>query len=291
MTELLSKDHTILERPFMEFRPFGADERGEKIRDSSGVVIRSNVEYLEICISRKEGAAAAAKAVQMLCELLNARIRDSIYHVTPQLLRSEWRSYSYEFSAYLREFCKQLSGDPKFHFHMGQEKIVSPVIQVLGRPFSLPQIYRMYPHFTEKFARGVVEAGVGEVTDRSAVLRLRFTQRGLRQFGPYLRACAANVCDQSKGGLCVVPEKVHGLPRATWRDRSCIANGDEWCEWEFTWLPDVHVSGVQAFQQWVAKALDRLRRGGGHDRTALQRPHDPGTAVHGVSPVREERTR
>ena len=32
MTELLSKDHTILERGFMEHRPFGIDPHGENIR-------------------------------------------------------------------------------------------------------------------------------------------------------------------------------------------------------------------------------------------------------------------
>jgi hypothetical protein len=34
--ELLPKDRTILEREFMEFRPFGLDEKGHTIRDLSG---------------------------------------------------------------------------------------------------------------------------------------------------------------------------------------------------------------------------------------------------------------
>jgi hypothetical protein len=258
MADLLPKDRTILERPFMEFRTVGVDERGEKIRDSSGVVIRSNVEYLEMCIRRKEGAAAAAKAIQTLCELLNARIRDSVYHVTPQLLRNEWRSYSYEFTAYLREFCKQLSGDPRFHFNMARDIIISPAMQVLGRPFSIPQIYRMYPYFSEKYAKGVCEFGVGEVTERSAILRLRFTERAKRQLGPYLKACAINVCDQSKGGLLSVPAKVHGLPMASVTDRLCVAEGDEWCEWEFTWSPTGRTAVFRSVRQWAARMLRRL---------------------------------
>jgi hypothetical protein len=44
---LLSKAHTILERPFMLYRPFGVDERGEKIRDISGMIARANVDQLE----------------------------------------------------------------------------------------------------------------------------------------------------------------------------------------------------------------------------------------------------
>ncbi len=51
MTELLSKEHTILERPFMEFPPFGRDEHGDKIRDISGVIVQANVEYLEDCVA------------------------------------------------------------------------------------------------------------------------------------------------------------------------------------------------------------------------------------------------
>lgn len=249
---MLSKDHTILERRFMEFPPFGVDERGEKILDSSGVVVRANVQYLEEYIARKKGAGAGAGIAQTLCDLLNERIRDSVYHVSPELLRNEWNSYSYEFVAYLRELCKQLSGEPRFHQEMAANCIIPPVIQVLGRPFSLRQIFQMYPHFGQKYAKGVVEFGVGEVTDRSAVLRQRFTERGLRQFGPYVKACALNVCDQVKGGMCALPEKIHGLPRATVTDRLCIVQGDEWCEWEFSWERQPPVRWLGRVQKWFA---------------------------------------
>lgn len=235
MTESLSKEHTILERPFMEFRPFGVDERGKKILDCSGVVVQSNVDYLEEYVKRTKGVEAAARAVQQLCKLLNERIRDRAYHVTPEFLKNEWHSYSYEFVCYLREFCNLLSEDSRFHYKMSADRIVSPMIQVLGRPFSLRQIFGMYPHFAQKFAKGVWEFEVGTVTDHSAILRQRFTEHALRQLGPYLKGCARNVCDQVKGGMCSVPEKVHGLPRASVVDRLCLANGDGWCEWEFTW--------------------------------------------------------
>ncbi|HSC56799.1 MAG TPA: hypothetical protein VLC51_06320 [Nitrospira sp.] len=38
---LLPKNRTILEREFMEFRPFGVDEQGAKIRDLTGMSIRA----------------------------------------------------------------------------------------------------------------------------------------------------------------------------------------------------------------------------------------------------------
>lgn len=58
MTELLSKDHTILEKGMMEFRPFGVDFDGEKIRDASGVTVHANVDYLNELVSRTEGGRA-----------------------------------------------------------------------------------------------------------------------------------------------------------------------------------------------------------------------------------------
>ena len=45
--QLLPKDRTILEREVMEFRPFGLDEQGHRIRDLSGMSIRAIVVYLE----------------------------------------------------------------------------------------------------------------------------------------------------------------------------------------------------------------------------------------------------
>jgi hypothetical protein len=237
MTELLSKDHTILERPFMEFRPFGMDEQGAKIRDVSGVVVGANVNYLEDCVARIAGLESAARTVQKLCRLLNERLRDTVYHVTTDFLRNEWHSYSYEFVCYLREFCEQLSEDSLFQFNVGYHKHISPLIQTLGlgRPFSLPQIYRMYPYFIQKYTKGAIDAEVVTVSAQSAVLRIKFTERSLRQFGPYRKRCAHTVCQSSKGGISSIPERVHGLPPAAVKDRTCIAEGDEWCEWEVTW--------------------------------------------------------
>ena len=257
MTDLLSKDHTILERPYMEFPPFGMDENGEKIRDVSGVVIHNNVEYLEECIKGTKGAAASGRVKQELCRLLNERIKDQAHHVTPEFLKNEWHSYSYEFVCYLREFCNQLSGDPRFHYKMSADRIVSPMIQVLGRPFSLQQIFSMYPHFAQKFATGVWVFEVGEVTDHSAILRQRFTEHALRQLGPYMKSCARNVCEQVKGGMCSVPEKVHGLPRASVSDRLCLANGDRWCEWEFTWAEESPTGLWGYTRKWFGSSRNR----------------------------------
>ena len=176
---LLPKERTILEREFMEFRPFGVDEQGEKIRDLTGMSIRATVLYLESSMVRRHGEAAGLQAVQELCTLLNQRIKDPVYHVTPPFLKNAWNSYSYEFTAYLYEFCERISGDTKFVFKGGMEK-ASPIMQVLARPFSLAQIYGMFPYFGNKFASGSIECRVVGVTKEQATLAMRFSDRTLR---------------------------------------------------------------------------------------------------------------
>src|SRR5690348_7024376 len=54
-SHLLSADRTILERTFMEYRPFGVDERGEKVTDVSGMIVLDNVEFLQESIARTGG--------------------------------------------------------------------------------------------------------------------------------------------------------------------------------------------------------------------------------------------
>lgn len=235
---LLTKEHTILERPLMAFRPFGTDEQGHKIADVSGTLVLSSLQHLEKCVHKSGGPEAATAAIDHLCRLLNDRMPDSAYHVTPGFLRKEWNSYSYEFLSYLREICKQLSGDPDFHFNTGLTKVISPVFRVLARPFSLSQFSRLALYWAQRYTQGTVECEVADVTDHSMIYRLRFTDHTLRQFGPYLKACAHQVCASTKGRMVAAPTLVHGGPPATVTDRTCIVNGDPWCEWEVRWHPE-----------------------------------------------------
>lgn len=233
--KLLSKEHSILERPLMQFRPFGVTPDGRKIRDVSGITIKANVEYLQEVVSRKNGDDAGRQAIDHLCDSLNARISNPSYHVTPEFLQNIWHSYSYEFTCYLGEFCILISGDPDFQFEMGKHKFISPVMQTLGRPFSVSQIYELFPHFGEKFTKGSIHHSVSFVTDGSAVLRMKFADHVYEQFGPYRKRCAYIVCQTAKAGILAVPQKVHQLGFASVRDLQCIADGDESCEWEFHW--------------------------------------------------------
>jgi signal transduction histidine kinase len=239
--EMAAPKPSILERPMMEFRPFGVDAEGQKICDITGVIVQSNVEYLYDSVSQQSGTAAAEDAVQALCRALNARIRDPAYHVTPAFLRNAWNSYSYEFGCYLRELCEQLSGDPEFHFKAGRARKVPPIIQILLRPFSTPQTYKMWAYVGSKYTKGVLEFGVGKVTNRSAVIWMKFTDKALRQFGPYRDRCIEVICQSCKGGVSGAQLQVHGLAPASVRDLRCAAHGDDCCEWEFTWTPQMRL--------------------------------------------------
>jgi len=176
----LPKTHYILERPFMEFRPFGKDPQGATIQNVSGIAARANLEYLEDIITRKQGHEAAQAALERLVTLLNERIPDRTYHVTVPFLKNPWNSYSYEFVMFLAEFSVQLSDQKNFHFNLGREKFLPPIIQILGRPFSIVQIYRLFPYFVEKFTKGALKPEVVSVTNGHAVMRLQFSAHPLR---------------------------------------------------------------------------------------------------------------
>jgi signal transduction histidine kinase len=234
---LLPKTHRILERPFMEFRPFGKDLQGATIRDVSGITVRANLEYLEAVVTQRHGPDAAKAALEKLVSLLNERIPDRTYHVSVDFLKNTWNSYSYEFVMFLAEFSIQLSEQPDYHFNMGREKFLSPIVQILGRPFSIVQIYRLFPYFVEKFSKGSLISEVISVTNGHAIMRLQFSESTLSQFGPYLRGCAERVCHTTKATIAQVPATMFGRPAATIEDVCCIAEGAPYCEWAFSWAP------------------------------------------------------
>ena len=232
--ELFPRDRTIVEQSAIVFRPFGLDEQGHTIRDLSGVSIRAVTVFLEKLVTSERGLSAGQAAVEELCRLLNARIKDPVYHVTPEFLKNPWNSYSYEFASYLYELCEHISGDPQFAFKAGVEK-VSPIMLALTRPFSLSQIYTMFPYFGNKFTSGSVEFRVVEVTGESATVGMQFTDRTLRQFGPYRRRCACLVCQSAQGIMVAMANRIPGLSQPDVIEISCIGNDDKWCQWTIRW--------------------------------------------------------
>ena len=138
---------------------------------------------------------------------------------------------------FLAEFSVQLSMQDNFHFNLGREKFLSPIIRILGRPFSITQIYRLFPYFVEKFTKGALKPEVVSVTNGHAVMRLQFAQSTITQFGPYLRGCAERICQTTKATIAEVPARMFGKPASRIQDSCCIAEGAPYCEWIFTWEP------------------------------------------------------
>ncbi len=237
MTGLLPKSHRIIEKGLMEFRPFGQERDGQRIQDVSGVIVRANLDYLKDLVTRSRGREAGDSVIDELVDLLNARISDREFHVTRAFLKNHWNSYSYEFVMYVNEFCALLSGDDQFAFHVGREKFLSPIIQLLGRPLSIKQIYQLYPYFIGKFTKGALLPEVVSVTNGMAVMRLRFSDRTIQQFGPYLLSCADKICQTTKATIAEVPSQMFGLRSAVVQEHCCMAGGADYCEWTFTWQP------------------------------------------------------
>ena len=102
------------------------------------------------------------------------RIVDPAYHVTAEFLRKSWNNYSFEFTAFLSQFCTEISGDPQFPFNMARERAISPFVQVLGRPLSVSRIYKMSPYLAQIYSgKNVYSVEAVTIADRSAILRMR----------------------------------------------------------------------------------------------------------------------
>jgi PAS domain S-box-containing protein len=233
---------------YMVGHPFGADEAGRPITHTKGHVIRGAVEYMLECVVQRAAASlpaetggaerethlarARAAALEALVARLNAAIPDPLYHVSADYLLDDSHSYSTEFDAFACEICRQMSGDPNYHFNRAARTIPAS-LAYLGRPFSLAQVYKMLPRLVSKVAEAdmrPVSAGPGSaVIQYYANKELAELPEGLRQI--YL----SSACRHGQGALAQIPRIVYGLPVAEVRETHCQLYGDPCCEWEFIW--------------------------------------------------------
>jgi signal transduction histidine kinase/CheY-like chemotaxis protein len=217
----------------MEFQPFGRTSDGKRVDDVSGVAMRGHIACLEEIVSRKKDREAAQETINELARLLNERIPDQSYHVTPEFLKNPWNSYSHEFAVFLPSLCSTLAEDPDFHIKAGK-RLVQPMIQTLGRPFSVQQIFKMITYFGSKYAKAIRFDAI-KIEENHAVIRVTYAENSLRQFGQYQKGCVSEICETIKAGLSTVPQAVHGLLPAIVTDQACLANGDSWCEYDIRW--------------------------------------------------------
>lgn len=250
MEGLLSSDHKITERVHMKYQPFGINDEGKKTEDVRGHVITSMLGYVREIVKRREeesninapsdvikkmGEKAAQDAAAKFVSMLNGTIKDRTYWVTEQSLDNPWNSYSTEFFHFAAEFAKELTGEKDFCFKLGLNKLIRPILAIIVRPVPLEHIYRLVA-VEDRFAKGSVEIQVPSSTENSAVVRIKVSDKYRKNCGEYFMACAENTCQIRKGVLVAIPEKIHKLPSAALRDIKCLANGDEYCEVELTWV-------------------------------------------------------
>ena len=235
-------------------RPFGTDEAGRPVGRTKGSFIRATVEYMLECVAQRtlsalppheqSGAAergdsgaeavaqAKAAALEQLINRLNATIPDPRYHVTVDYLLNEGNIYSVEFDAFLSHICRELSGDPRFHFNRGTRSIPAS-LALLSLPFSLSQTYSMLPRFTAKLAD--TDLRVGKVTRTSAVVEWH-AEKDLERLPEALHPLFTELaCQMAQGSLASIPRVHSGLPMAKVKELRCRSRGDAYCEWEFQW--------------------------------------------------------
>ncbi len=249
----------------MEGRPFGRDENGQPINRTTGNIIRATVEYMLDCVEKRvvqglpvemsapERAAQIAHArdaaLRELVERLNAAIPDPHYHVSGDYVLNEGNNYSVEFNTFLSEICRELSGEPDFHFNCGAMSVPSMIV-ALARPLSLSQVYNLLPRFATKYAS--TDWRVIRVTSNSAIIQWHGA-RDLELLPPSLHPAFLYLsCRFISGTLASVPKAHSGLAMATVEETQCHLNDDGCCEWEFAWqTPRPRVGpGV-----WIGAAL------------------------------------
>ncbi len=230
----------------MAGRPFGADETGRPVGRTKGPVIRATIGCMLACVEQRVAAIdpasvdqARTSALAELVARLNSAILDPRYHVTADYLMDEGHSYSVEFDTFLGHICRELSGDPAFHFNRGARGIPGLVV-LLARPFSLSQVYHRLPGFAAKLAD--VDLRVVTVTPTSAVIRWH-GDRDIARLPQGLHQLFIEMdCQYMQGALAAIPRLHSGQPMATVRELQCQLRGDPCCEWEISWInpPDAH---------------------------------------------------
>jgi signal transduction histidine kinase/CheY-like chemotaxis protein len=234
----------------MHGRPFGRDERGEPIAHGSGRIVVGAIRYMQSLVAdRIERAApeasdpdevarlverARGEALDRLVAMLNAAIEDERYHVTPAYLLSESNNYSYEFRLFAAEYCRLLAGEPDFFVNQGRRSIPNAIVQ-LSRPIGIRQTYAILPRFTAKYVQ--TDLRVVRTDDTSAIVRW-YAGSQLRLVPPELhRRYIDYACQAYRGTFASIPLVGFGQPAARIEQRACQLDGDDYCEWEFTWIP------------------------------------------------------
>jgi signal transduction histidine kinase/DNA-binding response OmpR family regulator len=237
--------------------PFGKNEKGERIDHGTGKLVVGAIEWMHTYAARRLAAnsreltaaelaeatrAANEQLTDGLVELLNDAIPDPRYHVTREYLLNESNNYSYEFRLFVAEYCRALSGDELFFAHQGAQSIPGPV-QLLTRPLGTRRSYALLPRLIAKFVR--TDLRVIESNSSSALIRWyghdQIIEVPEHQRERYVRYA----CETYRGGMATIPTVTEDSEIANVYDTACQADGSEYCEWRFEWVPRRRPRGLR----------------------------------------------
>jgi hypothetical protein len=215
--------------------PFGLDENGKHIKDIRGNVIKPVIECMLARVEKRNPAQAQqarAAAQTQLIERLNARIPNSLYHISFDYLLKEGNLYSYEFSAFLHCICNELADDPHYFFNIGLH-IIPDSIGFLLRAGTLTQVYATMARIGSKFSAEQFETLSPE---NNSVIIQRRTPVTRAQLGEaaWLTHVSSG-CHTLRGALSTFPKIHSGRPYAEIEERKCLLRGDDCCEWKVIW--------------------------------------------------------
>jgi two-component system sensor histidine kinase/response regulator len=233
---------------FLDGPPFGADKDGKPIRQIAGAVLIAAIRHMQDYVGLQAGeelpasmdsmarqermAQAKAAVLDLLVERLNAVFPDRRYSVSREYLLNESNYYSQEFSLFLSEFARDISGDPSFNFHRGLKSIPATVLK-LARPLTLRQVYALAPRLTARVNDADIR--VTRTTPNSAVIQWH-PGRELAKLPPGIhRRYIHSGCQVYQGVFAAIPLGHSKLPLARIKENRCVLRGDDCCEWEFTW--------------------------------------------------------
>ena len=232
----------------MEGSPFGADEKGQPIRQANGASILGVIVQMQDWVGQqaeqrvpagasaieRQAAIAGAReaALDQLVERLNAVIPDRATHVTREYLLNPDHYYSHEFNLYANEFAREICGDPEFYYHRGLRSIPASLVHI-ARPLSLTQIYRLLPSLAAKVTQTDVRT-VATTAD-SAVVQWRPGRQFEEMPAAIHRHYMHMACRAYQGVFAEIPRLHSNLPLTRIKELHCLLHGDPYCEWEFTW--------------------------------------------------------
>jgi signal transduction histidine kinase len=225
----------------MKHRPFGVDEHDHPIQQIQARVIIGVIRYMQIYLSRQGQAARQttaqieARQIEILNQLvarLNEALPDPRTHFTAVDLLKTDRWYSLEFSLFLSEYARILSGDPDFYFNVGGYMIPRALL-ILTRPLSLRQVYLTLPALMTR----LVKTRLQVIGSTATSVHLRWYP-DLSDQMPELRPIhIAASCEMWRGAFAAVPRlRQPGAPLSQVSSIVCAKDGlTDYCEWEIRW--------------------------------------------------------